>query len=73
MWSNKNVRSHLKIGYHFIHNGTYHVIDRLHKNKLHCYTQEGGSYYMTYTYFQNTNHFKSRYMNFPKKRVGIAV
>ena len=61
MWNNSSVKSRLCLGYHFIHNGMYHIVDGLYRNKLHCRTQEGGSYYMTYIYFQNTNHFKSRY------------
>ena len=71
MLSNSSVRSKLEIGYHFIHNGMYHTVDRLYEDKLHCLTQDGGSYYMTYAYFQNTNHFKSRYLNFPKKKASI--
>jgi len=71
MLSNLSVRSKLEIGYHFIHNGSYHTIDGLYRNKLHCLTQDGGSYFMTYAYFQNTNHFKSRYLNFPKKKASI--
>ena len=64
MLSNKAVKFRLNIGYHFIHNGMYHIVDGLYNDKLHCRTQEGGSYYMTYQYFQNTNHFKSRFLKY---------
>jgi hypothetical protein len=63
MLSNKQVETRIHVGYTFIHNGVHHTIDKVYSTKLHCYTQEGGSYYMTYAYFQNTPHFKSRYLN----------
>ena len=61
--SNKNVKSKLQVGYTFILNGVHHTIDRVHSDRFHCFTQEGGSYYITYAYFQTTSHFKSRYLS----------
>lgn len=63
MLSNKSVKLKIQVGYTFILNGVYHTIDRVCSDRLHCRTQEGGSYYITYAYFQTTPHFKSRYLN----------
>lgn len=63
MLSNKSVERKIHVGYTFILNGVHHTIDRVHSDKFHCFTQEGGSYYITYAYFQTTSHFKSRYLS----------
>ncbi len=68
MWSDNSVRNCVEVGYTFIHNGMHHTITRVFSDRIHCCVQGVGSYYMTYAYFQNTNHFKSRYRTY--KRVG---
>lgn len=70
MLSNKKVRSMLHIGYTFVLKGVHHTVIGLDSWKLHCRTFEGYTYYLTYAYFQTTNHFKSRYLM--KREVGIS-
>ena len=70
MWSDKVIKRNLCVGYTFVYKGVHHTILRLHGNKMYLQTYEGRTYYMTYTHFQTTNHFKSRYLN--QKRVGIS-
>lgn len=70
MLSNEKVRSMLHVGYTFVLKGVHHTILSLHRYKLYCRTFEGRTYYMTYAYFQTTNHFKSRYLM--KRGVGIS-
>jgi len=70
MWSNRAVKFDMQVGYTFIHNGEHHTVIGVYDDKIHCRVQGIGSYYMTYAYFQTTNHFKSRHGL--KKGVGIV-
>ena len=61
MWNNNVVRNELRLGYTFILNGIHHTIIRTYETRFKCRTNEGNTYFITYAYFQNTKHFKSKH------------